>query len=125
MSVDPATLVFDGRGLIPVIVQQWDTGTVLMLAWMDATAVAATLAERRTVFWSRSRQEYWRKGETSGHIQHLISLQTDCDRDTLLARVDQVGQACHTGTYTCFDGRELDGSDPAPIPPTERKESES
>lgn len=98
---------FDARGLIPAVVQQYDTGEVLMLAWMDRTALERTLAERRSVFWSRSRQEYWRKGDTSGHIQVVKSVSLDCDGDTVLLKVDQTGAACHTGTHSCFDTREL------------------
>lgn len=98
-------VVYNADGLVPVIVQQHDTGEVLMMAWMNAETVRLTLAEGRTVFWSRSRQEIWRKGETSGHTQRLVSLAVDCDADTLLARVDQVGAACHTGTRTCFTDR--------------------
>jgi phosphoribosyl-AMP cyclohydrolase len=117
MTVALDRIHYNADGLVPVVVQQWDTGEVLMLAYMDARAVAATLTEGRTVFWSRSRREYWRKGETSGQTQRLVSLQADCDADTLLARVDQIGDACHTGTHTCFDGRELDGSAPATATP--------
>ncbi|MDR0482665.1 MAG: phosphoribosyl-AMP cyclohydrolase [Cellulomonadaceae bacterium] len=100
-------LVFNDQGLIPAIVQQEGTREVLMLAWMDEEAIRRTLSEGRVTYWSRSRGEYWRKGDTSGHVQHLISMSTDCDRDTLLVTVNQVGAACHTGTHTCFDGREL------------------
>ena len=78
-----------------------------MLAWMDAEAVGRTLTTGRVTFWSRSRQEYWRKGDTSGHRQYVRSVATDCDGDTLLVRVAQIGAACHTGTWSCFTGREL------------------
>jgi phosphoribosyl-AMP cyclohydrolase len=99
---------FDDRGLVPVVVQQHDTGEVLMLAYMNDEAIRRTLDEGRAVYWSRSRQEYWRKGDTSGNTQRVISLHTDCDGDTLLLRVDQTGPACHTGTHSCFDDeREL------------------
>ena len=99
---DPATLVYNVDGLIPCIAQQHDTGEVLMMAWMNAEAVAETLASGRVTYWSRSRQQFWKKGETSGHVQHLVELRVDCDRDCLLARVDQTGPACHTNRRTCF-----------------------
>jgi phosphoribosyl-AMP cyclohydrolase len=94
--------VFDERGLIPVVVQQEGTGEVLMLAWMDAEALRRTRESGRATYWSRSRGEYWVKGETSGHVQHVRDVQLDCDGDTLLLIVDQVGAACHTGSRTCF-----------------------
>ena len=90
------------------IVQQFDTNEVLMLGWMDDEALHRTMTTGRVTFYSRSRQEYWRKGDTSGHVQWVKSLAMDCDGDALLVRVDQVGAACHTGTRTCFDGRDLD-----------------
>jgi phosphoribosyl-AMP cyclohydrolase len=92
-------------GLVPVIVQDVNNGQVLMLAWMDEEAIRRTLAERRAVYWSRSRREHWRKGDTSGHFQFVHALAYDCDGDTLLLTVEQVGAACHTGTRSCFDGR--------------------
>ncbi len=95
-------LAFDERGLIPAIVQDAQNGDVLMMAWMNPASVALTVAEGRTVFWSRSRQELWRKGETSGHIQHVDELRVDCDADVLLVRVHQEGAACHTGERSCF-----------------------
>lgn len=95
-------LHFGPDGLLPAIAQQWDTGEVLMLAWMDAEAVRRTLQTGRGTFWSRSRQEYWVKGETSGHIQQVREVRLDCDHDTVLLRVDQVGPACHTNAVTCF-----------------------
>ncbi len=96
-------LRFDARGLIPAIVQQHDTGEVLMLAWMNAASLAETLESGRTVFWSRSRGERWAKGETSGNVQHVVEVVADCDGDVLLVRVDQQGAgACHTGARTCF-----------------------
>lgn len=98
-----AALRFDDAGLIPVVVQQHDTGEVLMVAWMDAEAIDRTLAAGETVFWSRSRQEHWHKGATSGNTQRLVELRVDCDADVLLALVDQGdGVACHTGERTCF-----------------------
>ena len=90
-------------GLVPAVVQQHDTGEVLMLGWMDDEALARTLATRRATYWSRSRQEYWVKGETSGHTQRVVEVRLDCDGDTLLVNVDQVDGACHTGDRTCFD----------------------
>jgi len=95
-------LAFDERGLIAAIVQDAEKGDVLMMAWMNAESVALTVAERRTVFWSRSRQELWRKGETSGHVQHVEEIRVDCDADVLLIRVHQEGAACHTGERSCF-----------------------
>ena len=95
-------LAFDDRGLIPAVVQDAENGDVLMMAWMNRESVALTIEEGRTVFWSRSRQELWRKGETSGHVQHVEELRVDCDADVLLIRVHQVGAACHTGERSCF-----------------------
>lgn len=95
-------LKFDAQGLIPCVVQQCDTGEVLMVAWMNAESVALTLETGTTWFWSRSRQELWNKGATSGNMQQLRELLVDCDADTLLARVDSPGPACHTGNRTCF-----------------------
>jgi phosphoribosyl-AMP cyclohydrolase len=89
-------------GLVPAIVQQHDTGEVLMLAWMNDEALAATLRTGRATYWSRSRGELWVKGETSGHHQHVRAVSVDCDGDTLLVQVDQVGPACHTGARSCF-----------------------
>jgi phosphoribosyl-AMP cyclohydrolase len=97
-----AGLKFDDAGLLPAVVQDDQDGTVLMVAWMDAEAVRRTLTTGRTWFWSRSRREYWRKGDTSGHVQHVRSVTHDCDADTLLVRVEQIGNACHTGTRSCF-----------------------
>ncbi|MET1064166.1 MAG: phosphoribosyl-AMP cyclohydrolase [Arthrobacter sp.] len=98
----------DSAGLVAAIVQQYDTNEVLMLGWMDDEALHRTMTTGRVTFYSRSRQEYWRKGDTSGHVQWVKSLAMDCDGDALLVSVDQVGAACHTGTRTCFDGRSLD-----------------
>lgn len=98
---------FDDNGLVPAIVQDADTLEVLMLAYMNEESLRLTLAERRVVFWSRSRQALWRKGDTSGNTQHVESLAMDCDGDTLLVRVHQLGVACHTGSRTCFDDRDL------------------
>ncbi|MGV8882122.1 MAG: phosphoribosyl-AMP cyclohydrolase [Rhodoglobus sp.] len=94
---------FAEDGLLPAVIQQWDTKDVLMLGYMDAEALRRTLTEGRVTFWSRSRQEYWRKGDTSGHVQYVRSAALDCDGDTLLVTVEQVGPACHTGAHACFD----------------------
>ena len=104
--LDPAIsarLKRNDAGLVPAVVQQHDTGEVLMLGWMDDEALHRTLTTRRGTFWSRSRNEYWVKGETSGHKQHVVEVRIDCDGDTLLVKVDQEGPACHTGDRTCFD----------------------
>jgi len=98
-----AHAAFGADGLIPAIVQQWDTLEVLMLAWMDAEALRRTLTEGRVTFWSRSRQEYWRKGDTSGHVQYVRGAALDCDADAVLVKVEQIGAACHTGAHACFD----------------------
>lgn len=105
-SLDPgiaARLRRDDAGLVCAVVQQHDSGEVLMVGWMDDEALHRTLTSGRVTFWSRSRQEYWRKGDTSGHVQHVRSVSLDCDGDAVLVRVDQVGAACHTGTRTCFE----------------------
>ncbi|MCS5719485.1 phosphoribosyl-AMP cyclohydrolase [Herbiconiux sp. CPCC 205763] len=94
---------FDSAGLLPAIIQQWDTKEVLMLGYMNAEALRRTLTEGRVTFWSRSRQEFWRKGDTSGNVQYVKSAAFDCDDDTLLVQVDQIGAACHTGARRCFD----------------------
>jgi phosphoribosyl-AMP cyclohydrolase / phosphoribosyl-ATP pyrophosphohydrolase len=109
-------LRFDAQGLIPVVVQEGDTGELLMVAWMDRAAVEATLSTGRTHFWSRSRGEPWRKGDTSGHVQHVQSVCADCDRDTLLVLVHQEGVACHTGQRTCFFTALGGSATPAPQP---------
>ena len=104
-DLDPAIaarLKRDAAGLVAAVVQQHDTGEVLMVGWMDDEALHRTLTSGRATFWSRSRQEYWVKGETSGHVQRVKSVALDCDGDALLVSVDQVGPACHTGHRTCF-----------------------
>jgi phosphoribosyl-ATP pyrophosphohydrolase/phosphoribosyl-AMP cyclohydrolase len=106
----PAELGWDDKGLVPAVVQEAETGEVLMVAWMDRAALEATLATGATHFWSRSRQALWRKGETSGHVQHVEALYTDCDRDTLLVLVHQEGVACHTGARSCFYTRLAGGA---------------
>ena len=102
MEFDPKTLTFDDRGLLPVIAQDATSKEVLMLAWMNAEAVERTLKTGRVTYWSRSRQSFWVKGETSGHTQELVDLRFDCDRDCILAIVNQKGPACHTGAPNCF-----------------------
>jgi len=105
-SLDPAIatrLRHTAEGLVPVVVQQHGTGEVLMLAWVDDEALARTIGTGRATYWSRSRREYWVKGDTSGHLQWIKEIRLDCDGDTLLFIVDQVGGACHTGDHTCFD----------------------
>lgn len=102
MPFDPTTLKFDAQGLIPCIAQDAQNGDVLMLAWMNADAVAQTLATGRVTYWSRSRAAFWVKGESSGHVQELVDLRLDCDRDCLLALVRQTGPACHTNRRSCF-----------------------
>lgn len=100
--VEAADLKYDARGLIPCVVQQHDTGEVLMVAWMNEESVGLTLKTGTTWFWSRSRQELWNKGATSGNMQEVKELWADCDSDTLLVKVDSPGPACHTGNRTCF-----------------------
>ena len=98
-----ARLKRNADGLVPAVVQDGDTGEVLMLAWMNDEALHRTLTTGRATYWSRSRQEFWVKGETSGHHQYVRDVKLDCDGDTVLLTVDQVGAACHTGARTCFD----------------------
>lgn len=107
IALDTRALVFNADGLIPAIIQDVDTHRVLMLGYMNAEALKRTVAEGRVTFWSRSRQEYWRKGDTSGHSQYVRSFSYDCDGDTLLIEVFQIGAACHTGSRSCFDDREI------------------
>ena len=109
---DPASLKYDANGLIPAIAQDHLSGEVLMMAWMNAPSIARTLAKGQVVYWSRSRQSFWAKGETSGHVQRLVEMRVDCDRDCLLLLVDQIGPACHTNRRSCFytalrDGQEV------------------
>lgn len=109
-SLDPAIaarLKRDDAGLVPAVVQDASSGAVLMLGWMDDEALHRTLTTGRGTYWSRSRQEYWVKGETSGHTQAVRGVQLDCDGDTILLTVDQHGPACHTGDTTCFDADRL------------------
>lgn len=111
MTFDPATLRFNADGLLPVIAQDAASQEVLMLAWMNAEAVARTLDTGHVTYWSRSRQEFWVKGETSGHVQKLVDLRLDCDRDCLLVLVDQTGPACHTHRRSCFYTAVRDGTE--------------
>lgn len=106
MSLDPAIaarLKRDANGLFAAVAQERSTGQVLMMAWMDDEALARTLETRKGTYYSRSRGQYWVKGETSGHTQYVHSVRLDCDGDTVLLEVDQIGAACHTGAHTCFD----------------------
>jgi phosphoribosyl-AMP cyclohydrolase len=112
-ALDPdvaARLKRDRDGLVCAVVQQRGTGEVLMVGWMDDEALHRTLTTGRATYWSRSRGEYWRKGDTSGHVQHVRAVALDCDGDALLVTVDQVGAACHTGAHSCFDEDVLLGS---------------
>lgn len=102
VSADAVNVKFDATGLVPCVVQQEQTGEVLMMAWMNADSLALTIKTGTTWFWSRSRQELWNKGATSGNIQHVRHLLVDCDADTLVAVVDSPGPACHTGHRSCF-----------------------
>jgi phosphoribosyl-AMP cyclohydrolase len=109
-ALDPAIaarLKRDSNGLVPAVAQQYDTGEVLMVGWMDDEALRRTLTSGRATYFSRSRQDYWQKGDTSGNVQWVKDVRLDCDGDTVLVRVDQVGPACHTGAHTCFDEGEL------------------
>ncbi|SDE10596.1 phosphoribosyl-AMP cyclohydrolase [Limimaricola pyoseonensis] len=114
---DPASLRYDANGLIPAIAQEADTGEVLMMAWMNAASIEKTLASGMVTYWSRSRQEFWEKGATSGHRQRLVEMRIDCDSDCLLLQVEQTGPACHTGRRSCFytavrDGEEVELTKP-------------
>ena len=118
-DLDPAIaarLKRDADGLVAAVVQQHDTGEVLMVGWMDDHALHRTLTTGRATYWSRSRQQYWVKGEASGHAQFVRSVALDCDGDALLVRVHQVGAACHTGDRTCFDADALPVTPATPAP---------
>lgn len=108
---DPEKLTFNDQGLLPVIAQDHESGEVLMLAWMNAESVSRTLETKKVTYWSRSRQAFWVKGETSGNVQTLVDLRVDCDRDCLLAIVNQVGPACHTNRRSCFYTSVVDGDE--------------
>ncbi|MDO5643294.1 MAG: phosphoribosyl-AMP cyclohydrolase [Paracoccus sp. (in: a-proteobacteria)] len=114
---DPATLRFDANGLIPAIAQDHASGEVLMMAWMNAEAVARTLESGKVTYWSRSRQGFWVKGESSGHHQQLVEMRLDCDRDCLLVLVNQTGPACHTNRRSCFYTAIRDGAETAIMDP--------
>ena len=116
-AFDPATLRYNEAGLVPAIAQDVASGEVLMMAWMNQQAVAQTLATGRVTYWSRSRQAFWVKGETSGNVQELVSLRVDCDRDCLLMQVRQTGPACHTGRRTCFYTEVVGGAEVALMAP--------
>lgn len=111
MSFDASTLKYDTNGLVPAIAQDAATGEVLMMAWMNRQAVERTLASGRVTYWSRSRQSFWIKGESSGHVQELVDLRVDCDRDCLLVTVRQTGPACHTNRRSCFYTAVRDGAE--------------
>jgi phosphoribosyl-AMP cyclohydrolase len=111
MTFDPQSLRFDATGLIPAIAQDHRTGEVLMMAWMNADAVARTLQTGCVTYWSRSRQGFWVKGESSGHVQRLVEMRLDCDRDCLLLQVEQTGPACHTNRRSCFYTAIRDGAE--------------
>ena len=99
---DPQNLTYNDAGLLPAIAQDAESGEVLMLAWMNAESITRTLETKRVTYWSRSRQAFWIKGETSGHTQELVDMRIDCDRDCLLLVIKQTGPACHTGRHSCF-----------------------
>ncbi|MGY6633526.1 MAG: phosphoribosyl-AMP cyclohydrolase [Alkalilacustris sp.] len=111
MPFDPDSLRYDAHGLIPAIAQDHRSGEVLMLAWMNGDAVRRTLESGRVTYWSRSRAAFWVKGETSGHVQRLVEMRVDCDRDCLLVLVDQTGPACHTNRRSCFFTALRDGDE--------------
>ena len=111
MEFDPATLVYNEAGLIPVIAQDAASGEVLMMAWMNVEAVAKTLQTGRVTYWSRSRSAFWVKGESSGHVQELVAFRVDCDRDCILVMVNQTGPACHTNRRSCFYTEVEDGAE--------------
>lgn len=119
ITFDPSSLKYNEAGLIPAIAQDEASGEVLMMAWMNAEAVEKTLETRRVTYWSRSRQSFWIKGETSGHVQELVDFRVDCDRDCLLVLVRQTGAACHTNRRTCFYTAVRDGSEVELMKPME------
>ena len=128
VDLDPAVaarLKRDPAGLVAAVVQQYDTHEVLMLGWMNDQALHRTLTTGRATYWSRSRQEFWVKGDTSGHVQLVHSVALDCDGDALLVRVDQIGAACHTGDRTCFDADVLPVRNPAAVPSAEAADGEA
>ena len=121
MRFDAQSLTYNAQGLIPAIAQDEASGEVLMMAWMNAEAVEKTLETRRVTYWSRSRNDFWIKGETSGHTQELVDFRVDCDRDALLLIIRQVGPACHTNRRTCFYTAVSDGEERELMGPMEGK----
>lgn len=119
MNFDASTLKYDDKGLIPAVAQDHESGEVLMVAWMNAEAVARTLETGRVTYWSRSRQAFWVKGETSGHVQDLVEMRVDCDRDCLLLLIRQEGPACHTNRRSCFYTAVRDGAEVEIMAPLE------
>ncbi|GLP85111.1 phosphoribosyl-AMP cyclohydrolase [Tritonibacter mobilis] len=111
VKFSPETLTYNEAGLVPCIAQDVESGEILMMAWMNAESVAKTLETGRVTYWSRSRQSFWIKGESSGHVQELVELRIDCDRDALLAMVRQTGPACHTNRRSCFYTAVRDGDE--------------
>jgi phosphoribosyl-AMP cyclohydrolase len=120
MGFDATSLKYDGNGLVPAIAQDHATGEVLMLAWMNAESLARTLETGQVTYWSRSRQAFWAKGESSGHVQRLVEVRIDCDRDCLLVLVDQQGPACHTNRRSCFYTALRQGEEVEILTPLER-----
>ncbi len=121
MPFDPETLIFNESGLIPAIAQDAISGEVLMMAWMNAESVRRTLESGRVTYWSRSRQAFWVKGESSGHVQELVEMRLDCDRDCLLVVVRQTGPACHTNRRSCFYTAVREGQEVELMTPEENK----
>ena len=119
MKFDASTLKYDEKGLIPAVAQDHASGEVLMMAWMNAEAVERTLETGKVTYWSRSRQAFWVKGETSGHVQDLVEMRVDCDRDCLLLLIRQVGPACHTNRRSCFYTALRDGTEVEIMAPIE------
>src|SRR6056297_883647 len=119
MKFDASTLKYDEKGLIPAVAQDHASGEVLMMAWMNAEAVERTLETGKVTYWSRSRQAFWVKGETSGHVQDLVEMRVDCDRDCLLLLIRQVGPACHTNRRSCFYTAVRDGAEVEIMTPME------
>ncbi|MGR3712948.1 MAG: phosphoribosyl-AMP cyclohydrolase [Shimia sp.] len=119
MAFDASSLTYNDAGLIPAIAQDEVSGEILMMAWMNAESVARTLESKRVTYWSRSRQAFWVKGESSGHVQELVDFRVDCDRDCLLVVVRQTGPACHTNRRSCFYTAVRDGQEVELIRPME------
>jgi len=119
MTFNPATLRYNDQGLIPAVAQDATSGEVLMMAWMNAESVTRTLQTGNVTYWSRSRQAFWVKGESSGHVQKLVDFRVDCDRDCILVTVDQTGPACHTNRRSCFYTAVRDGAEVELMSPQE------